>query len=60
MYQNIYIAIPEILFIIQKLFKCNLGFDKVSSIGTIAIIYLSIKEGKEAFEKARGINTCNC
>jgi hypothetical protein len=36
----------------------GLGF--VDSIGAIGIIYLSVNEGKEAFEKAKGKDNCNC
>jgi divalent metal cation (Fe/Co/Zn/Cd) transporter len=35
------------------------GFGFVDSIGAIGLIYFSIKEGREAFEKASGIE-CDC
>ncbi len=35
------------------------GFGFIDSLGAIGIIYFSFKEGKEAFEKARGIE-CSC
>jgi divalent metal cation (Fe/Co/Zn/Cd) transporter len=36
----------------------RLGF--IDTIGTAGIIYFSIKEGQESFEKARGIHACSC
>ena len=35
------------------------GFGFVDSLGAIGLVYFSYKEGKEAFEKARGIE-CSC
>ena len=35
------------------------GFGFVDSLGAIGLVYFSINEGKEAFEKARGIE-CEC
>ena len=35
------------------------GFGWFDALGTIGIIWFSIKEGKEAFEKAKG-NNCAC
>jgi divalent metal cation (Fe/Co/Zn/Cd) transporter len=35
------------------------GFGFVDSIGAIGLIYYSYKEGREAFEKASGIE-CDC
>ena len=35
------------------------GFGFVDSLGAIGLVYFSFKEGKEAFEKARGIE-CSC
>jgi divalent metal cation (Fe/Co/Zn/Cd) transporter len=36
------------------------GFGFMDSLGSIGLIYFSIKEGREAFEKARGIDSCDC
>jgi len=37
------------------------GFGFVDSLGSLGLIYFSLNEGKEAFEKARGIsNECDC
>lgn len=35
------------------------GFGFVDSLGAMGLIYFSINEGREAFEKARGLE-CNC
>lgn len=35
------------------------GIGFVDSLGTLGLIYFSIKEGRESFEKARGMD-CNC
>lgn len=35
------------------------GFGFVDSIGALGLIYFSVREGREAFEKARGIE-CSC
>jgi hypothetical protein len=39
-----------------ELFKINY----IDILGTIGIIYYSIREGKESFDKAKGINACSC
>lgn len=36
----------------------EIGF--IDILGTIGIIYFSVKEGKESFEKAKGIHACSC
>jgi divalent metal cation (Fe/Co/Zn/Cd) transporter len=35
------------------------GFGFIDSLGALGLIYFSINEGKEAFEKAAGINDCS-
>ena len=50
----------SIVLLIASLIYEMTGLGYIDSIGAIGIIYLSVKEGKEAFEKARGIDTCNC
>jgi hypothetical protein len=35
------------------------GFEYADSIGAIGLIYFSISEGKEAFDKAKG-KICGC
>jgi divalent metal cation (Fe/Co/Zn/Cd) transporter len=35
------------------------GFGFVDSLGALGLIYFSVKEGREAFDKAKGIE-CNC
>jgi divalent metal cation (Fe/Co/Zn/Cd) transporter len=36
------------------------GFGFVDSLGALGLIYFAVSEGKEAFEKARGLETCDC
>ncbi len=36
------------------------GIGYVDSIGALGLIYFAIQEGREAFEKARGIDHCAC
>jgi divalent metal cation (Fe/Co/Zn/Cd) transporter len=36
------------------------GLSYIDSIGTLGIIYFSVKEGREAMEKAKGIDDCGC
>jgi divalent metal cation (Fe/Co/Zn/Cd) transporter len=43
-----------IVLLISSLIYEITGLGYIDSIGTIGIIYLSVKEGKEAFEKAKG------
>jgi len=32
----------------------------IDVIGSLALVYFAIREGKEAFEKAKGIHSCSC
>jgi divalent metal cation (Fe/Co/Zn/Cd) transporter len=43
----------SLVLLISSLIYEMTGFGYMDSIGTIGIIYLSVKEGKEAFEKAK-------
>jgi divalent metal cation (Fe/Co/Zn/Cd) transporter len=43
----------SLVLLISSLIYEMTGFGYIDSIGTIGIIYLSVKEGKEAFEKAK-------
>jgi divalent metal cation (Fe/Co/Zn/Cd) transporter len=36
------------------------GFGFMDSLGSIGLIYFAVKEGKEAFEKSRGTDNCDC
>jgi divalent metal cation (Fe/Co/Zn/Cd) transporter len=36
------------------------GFGFVDTLGAVGLVYFSINEGKEAFEKAAGLETCSC
>lgn len=37
-----------------------LKINYIDVLGTIGIIYFSIREGKESFDKAKGIHSCSC
>ncbi|MFN2215855.1 MAG: cation transporter [Anaerolineales bacterium] len=53
----IYMSI--VLLISSLLFKLT-GIGFIDSIGSAGLIYFSFNEGKEAFEKANGKETCDC
>jgi divalent metal cation (Fe/Co/Zn/Cd) transporter len=53
------VYMSTVLFISSLIYEIT-GLVFVDSIGAIGIIYLSVKEGKEAFEKAKGKDNCNC
>jgi len=36
------------------------GIGYVDSLGALGLVYYALKEGKEAFEKARGVECCDC
>ena len=46
----------SIVLLIASLIYEITGFDYADAIGAAGLIYFSISEGKEAFEKAKGIN----
>jgi divalent metal cation (Fe/Co/Zn/Cd) transporter len=48
-----------VVLIASALYEIS-GIKYIDSLGAIGIIYFSLKEGKEAFEKAKGLKTCNC
>ena len=48
-----------VLLISSLLFKLT-GIGFIDSLGSAGLIYFSVKEGKEAFEKAKGLETCDC
>ncbi len=48
-----------VLLTASLIFKVT-GFRYIDSIGALGIVYFSFKEGKEAFEKAEGIEHCDC
>ena len=53
----IYMSI--VLLISSLLFKLT-GIGFIDSIGSAGLIYFSFNEGKEAFEKANGKESCDC
>jgi hypothetical protein len=36
------------------------GFGFTDSLGALGLIYFSVNEGREAFEKAAGMKDCGC
>lgn len=36
------------------------GIGFIDSVGALGLIYFAVQEGREAFEKARGVETCSC
>ncbi len=52
-YMSIVLLISSVIYEITK-------FQFTDIFGTVGIIYFSIKEGNEAFEKAKGKNNCCC
>lgn len=50
----------SIVLLLSSLIYEITGLGYIDSIGTVGIIYFSVKEGREAFEKAKGKDTCNC
>ena len=49
----------SVVLLISSLVHAFTGFGFVDSLGAIGLIYFSYKEGREAFEKANGIE-CDC
>lgn len=48
----------SIILLISSIIYQFTGFGLVDSLGALGLIYFSIKEGKEAFEKAAGLEAC--
>ena len=49
----------SVILLISSLVYELTGFGFVDSIGALGLIYFSVKEGREAFDKAKGIE-CDC
>ncbi len=49
----------SIILLVSSLVYELTGFGFVDSIGALGLIYFSVKEGREAFDKAKGIE-CDC
>ena|ERR1035437_4770578 len=49
----------SVVLLVSSLIYQLTGFTYADAIGTAGLIYFSISEGKEAFEKAKG-KSCNC
>ncbi|MBM4165774.1 MAG: hypothetical protein FJ218_02465 [Ignavibacteria bacterium] len=52
-YMSVVLLLSSAVFELTK-------FMYVDIIGTIGIMYFSMKEGREAFEKVKGTSDCNC
>jgi len=50
----------SVVLLVSSLIYQFTGIGFVDSLGALGLIYFSIKEGKEAFEKAAGIDHCCC
>lgn len=50
----------SIVLLVSSLVYQLTGFGFVDSLGALGLIYFSIREGKEAFEKAAGLTECGC
>jgi divalent metal cation (Fe/Co/Zn/Cd) transporter len=50
----------SIVLLISSLLLKLTGIGFIDSIGSAGLIYFSFNEGKEAFEKANGKETCDC
>lgn len=48
----------SVVLLVSSLVYQFTGFGFVDSLGALGLIYFSITEGKEAFEKAAGLETC--
>ena len=48
----------SVVLLIASLTYQLTGFGFIDSLGALGLIYFSIKEGKESFEKAAGLETC--
>ena len=52
-YMSLVLLVSSLIYELTKI-------DYIDILGTLGIIYFSIKEGKEAFDKAKGIHHCHC
>jgi len=50
----------SVVLLIASLVYQFTGFGFIDSLGAAGLIYFSISEGKESFEKAAGLETCGC
>lgn len=49
----------SVVLLVSSLFYQLTGFGFVDSLGAVGLIYFSVNEGKEAFDKAKGLE-CEC
>lgn len=50
----------SVVLLASSLVYALFGLGFVDSLGALGLIYFSINEGKEAFEKAAGLSQCSC
>jgi divalent metal cation (Fe/Co/Zn/Cd) transporter len=50
----------SIVLLAASLLYMLTGIGYVDSLGALGLIYYAVQEGREAFEKARGLDTCSC
>ena len=50
----------SVVLLVSSLVYELTGFGLIDSLGALGLIYFSFNEGREAFEKARGIESCGC
>ena len=49
----------SVVLLVSSLIYQLTGFGFVDSLGAVGLIYFSINEGRESFEKAKGLE-CDC
>lgn len=50
----------SVVLLVASLAYQFLGLGFVDSLGAVGLIYFSVREGREAFEKAAGLEECGC
>lgn len=50
----------SVVLLLSSLVYQLTGFGFIDSLGAIGLIYFSVREGREAFEKAAGVEDCGC
>lgn len=50
----------SIVLLVSSVVYYFTGFAHTDSLGALCLIYFSLQEGKECFEKAKGKSTCKC
>lgn len=50
----------SIVLLVASLLYQLTGIGYADSLGALGLIYFALQEGREAFEKAQGVDTCTC